>query len=143
MAQYDWTMADESSSPPVSLERGAAVPPFHAATVDGRSVDYSTIWQRRNLVLVTLTADDASMGTYVSRLAEAMPAFRSHQAECIVTRESIPGVASPSVLIADRWGEIVHVARGSTATDLLPVPEILEWLAYLQIRCPECEGEAK
>jgi hypothetical protein len=43
-----------------------------------------------------------------------------------------------AILIADRWGQIYHGARGSTP-DALPTPaEIEEWLQYLATQCPEC-----
>jgi hypothetical protein len=49
----------------------------------------------------------------------------------------------PGVVVADRWGEIVHVATTSQV-DILTSPEdLLDWLDYLEKRCPECEGEAK
>jgi hypothetical protein len=136
-------MADESSQHSVSLQRGDPVPHFVVATLDQRTVEYSTLWQRRNLVLVTLGEVCASARTYVSQLADAGAALQSHETECVITRDYIPGVASPNVMIADRWGEIAYVAGGSNVADLPPVPEILEWVAYLQIRCPECEGEAR
>ena len=53
------------------------------------------------------------------------------------------GAPSPGVLIADRWGEIAYITSGSNIADLPRLPEILEWVAYLQARCPECEGETK
>jgi hypothetical protein len=43
-----------------------------------------------------------------------------------------------AVLIADRWGQIYHGARGSTP-EALPTPgEISEWLQFLATQCPEC-----
>jgi hypothetical protein len=126
------------------LQRGDPVPHFRVATMDGRTVEYSTIWQRRNLVLVALTESHAaSSRTYVSQLEAGLSAFQSHATECVITRDVVAGTAPPAVLVADRWGEIVHVVKGANAADLPPLPEILEWVAYLQTRCPECEGEAK
>jgi hypothetical protein len=43
-----------------------------------------------------------------------------------------------AVLIADRWGQIYHGARGE-APDALPTPaEIEEWLQFIATQCPEC-----
>lgn len=126
------------------MQRGDPVPHFRVAAVDDPIVEYSTIWQRRNLVLVVLSeADSASSRAYVSQLEAAVSAFHSHETECVITRDAVAGVASPAVLIADRWGEIIFVAGGSNVTDLPRLPDILDWIAYLQTRCPECEGEAK
>jgi hypothetical protein len=126
------------------LQRGDPVPHFRVGTIDGRTIEYSTIWQRRNLVLVALTGShSAPSRRYVSQLEAEFPAFQSHETECVITRDAVAGAASPAVLIADRWGEIVYAAHGSNVADLPRLPEILEWVAYLQTRCPECEGEAK
>jgi hypothetical protein len=124
------------------LQRGDPVPHFRVDTIDGRTVEYSTIWQRRNLVLVALTESDSAPSTmYLSQLEAGFSAFQSQETECVITRDLVAGAAPPAVLIADRWGEIVYVANGSNVADLPRLPDILEWVAYLQTRCPECEGE--
>ena len=134
----------DASSHTTRLQRGDPVPHFRVATVDDGIVEYSTIWQHRNLVLVVLSeADSGSSTTYVSQLEGAVAAFHSHETECVITRDAVAGIAPPAVLIADRWGEIVHVANASDVADLPRLPDILEWVAYLQTRCPECEGETK
>ena len=135
-------MVDESSS--ARLQRGDPVPHFRVITIDGRMIEYSTIWQRRNLVLVALTEpNSAPSRTYVSQLKAECTAFQSHETECVITNDVVAGAASPAVLIADRWGEIVYVAHASNVAGLPRLPEILEWVAYLETRCPECEGESK
>jgi hypothetical protein len=137
-------MVNESSSHSARLQRGDPVPHFRVGTIDGRRIEYSTIWQRRNLVLVALTEpQSAPSRTYVSQLEAGWSAFQSHETECVITCDIVAGAASPAVLIADRWGEIVYVANRSSVAELPPLPEILEWVAHLQTRCPECEGETK
>jgi hypothetical protein len=138
-------MVNESSSHSARLQRGDPVPHFRVGTIDGRRIEYSsTIWQRRNLVLVALTEpQSAPSRMYASQLEAGWSAFESHETECVITRDVVAGAASPAVLIADRWGEIVYVANGSSVAELPRLPEILEWVAYLQTRCPECEGETK
>jgi hypothetical protein len=138
------TMVSEPKPGTAGLQRGDPVPHFRVVTVDDQTVQYSTIWQRRNLVLVTLIdTDSAPSRRYVSQLSAATPAFQRHETECVITRDVVAGVASPSVVIADRWGEILCVASASSVPDLPRLPEILEWAAYLQTRCPECEGETR
>jgi hypothetical protein len=46
-----------------------------------------------------------------------------------------------SILIVDRWGvvQLRHEAR--EAHDFLAPSEIEDWLRYLAIQCPECQGE--
>jgi hypothetical protein len=126
------------------LHRGDLVPHFDVTTLQGRIVEYSAIWQRRNLVLITLPGSASeSLRTYVSQFAAEMPAFSVHETECVITRDSVAGIGCPGVVIADRWGEIVHVATGYDVADLPQFPEVLEWVAYLQSQCPECQGESK
>ena len=106
---------------------------------------YSTIWKRKNLVLVTLTraALDPPSRAYVSQLNILWQELSSQQSECVVTQDSLPGLPGPGALVADRWGEIVVVAAGSDVADL-PTPEdLLDWIRYVENQCPECEGEAK
>lgn len=52
------------------------------------------------------------------------------------------GIEGSAVVIADQWGEVHEVARGGAGHDLPDADAITEWLRYLAIRCPECEGEA-
>src|SRR5687767_14250810 len=117
-------MVDDSSSYSAKLQRGDPVPQFRVRSIDERPVDYSTIWQRRNLVLVALTEpQSAPSRTYVLQLEAGWSAFQSYETECVITRDVVAGVASPAVLIADRWGEIVYVAHQSNVADLPRLPE--------------------
>jgi hypothetical protein len=121
----------------------SAVPFFELVTVDGDAVSYSTIWQRRSLVLVTLPPLRAADDPIAARFLDRRQDFAAHDAALVVTCDPVPGLPAPGILVADRWGEIAHVAAAQDAADLPPVSDALEWLEYLQRRCPECEGEAK
>jgi hypothetical protein len=137
-------MGDGTSRGTARLRRGDPVVHFRVTTVDGRNVRYANLWQHRNLVLVTLPENDSPPSqAYAAQLAAASAALSDHETECVITREPVDGIGSPGVLIADRWGEIVYVATAADASGLPSVTEILEWVAWLQNRCPECEGEAK
>lgn len=124
------------------LRRGDAVPHFTVTTVDGASFTYATVWQRSNLVLAVLPSrvDAAAVSAELRKRAAELA--RADTA-CVVTHEPVAGVPAPGVLVADRWGEVVHVAAappdgpGSAAADLL------EWAEHVAHRCPECEGEAR
>jgi hypothetical protein len=118
------------------LKPGDLVPHFDVTTIDGQVVSYSTVWQRRNLVLVTVADRDAE---YAAELRAHAGAFAQHGAVCVATREAIGGLPERGVLIADRWGEIVHMTDG----DLPDASDVLAWLDYIERRCPECEGETK
>jgi len=125
------------------LRKGELVPHFNVVTVAGEHFDYSDIWQRKNLVLLSLPREESVGGAnYLSRLTAQMSAFTGSHA-CVMTQDNIPGLPSPGVLVADRWGEIHHLAHGDRVEDLSSPDELVEWLRYVQSQCPECEGEAK
>ena len=124
-----------------TLERGGAVPHIDVRTIDGQAFDYATIWQRKNLVLVALPASSAD-AAYATELLARAREFHTRNTALVVTRVPVSGLPPPAVLIADRWGEIVHVAA-SDASSLPGAGDLLEWIDYLERRCPECEGEAK
>jgi hypothetical protein len=92
-------------------------------------------------VLVTLPA--AFDATYASALAARLPDFQEHNCICVITRDRVGGVPTPAALVADKWGEIVHVAAPPRQDDLPSASELLDWVAYVELRCPECEGEAR
>ena len=124
------------------LDRGDAVPHFEVRTLGGDVFGYSTIWQQKNLVLLTLSPD-ASDGSYVSELSSLSSEFNDRECVCVITRDSVAGLPAPAALVADRWGEIVHVVAASDVANLPTPAELVEWVEYLEIRCPECEGEVK
>ena len=126
------------------LQRGDPVPHFAVKSAGNEAVSYSTIWQRRNLILVTLpqVASDTST-RYVSELTALIPALETLNAECVITRNCVPGAFTPGALVADRWGEIVYI---SSIPDIAGAPspeDLVDWVSYVQSRCPECEGETK
>jgi hypothetical protein len=123
---------------------GDSLPHFEVETLDGGHESYSRIWQRRHLLLVCLPDEDIDEGRrYAAGLAARQPEIAACDAECLVTRQPVPGLQRPAAVVADRWGEIVFVAGGGHVWDLPPVDDLLDWLRYVQNRCPECEGEAR
>lgn len=50
------------------------------------------------------------------------------------------GLAPAAVLVADAWGELYHVAAAGPAHELPGVQEIVDWVRFVAIQCPECEG---
>jgi hypothetical protein len=126
------------------LQPGDMIPHFTVATLDRECVSYTTIWQRRNLVLVSLPAfESAESEAYVADLKAQVPAMSAQAATCVTTRDTVAGVPCPGLVVADRWGEIAEVAGGTGITDLPSPHEIIGWLEYVQRQCPECQGEAK
>jgi len=126
------------------LQTGSLVPHFTVTTFSGQSFNYSDIWQRKNLVLVVLPhADSAATTKFVDQLTAQMSELTGDDSACVITRDSVSGVQSPSIVVADRWGEIHHVADGHAVADLPGPDDIIEWLRYVQHQCPECEGESR
>ncbi len=122
------------------LQPGDQVPHFNVKTLDGAGFDYEAIWQRRNLLLVVLPEAEENDG-YAAALRARGAEFKSVEAECVITRDRVAGLAA-GVVLADKWGEIIHVVEASGPAGYPPPDELLEWLEHIHHRCPECEGEA-
>lgn len=123
------------------LRRGDQVPHFDVKTVDGARVSYaSDIWQRRHLVLVVLPDGAPAPG---DALAPSLQEDGADDVEVVVTRDRVGGVAAPGVLVADRWGEIVFATASEGVPGLPDASDIAEWVGYVRMKCPECEGEAR
>ena len=129
---------------PGGLEKGDVLPFFEVTTVDDGRVRYAELWQRKNVVVVSLppsaTAHDSE---YANEIVRRSAEFDSFCAVCIVTRDAIRGVPLPGVVIADRWGEIQFLASSAAVSDLPDPQELLDTLDYVRQRCPECEGESR
>lgn len=48
------------------------------------------------------------------------------------------GLALPSLVIADRWGEIWAAWLGGATHQFPSEQDILQWLSFIEIQCPEC-----
>ena len=72
-----------------------------------RCVRLGTIWQQKNLVLITLSPD-ACDAAYVSELSSLRGACNDRECGCVITRDSVAGLPAPGAPVAERWGEIVH-----------------------------------
>lgn len=120
------------------------VPHFTARTVDGATVRYADLWQRQNLLLVQLPQEPSEESDAVIAGLQARRAdLTAHDTACLVTREPVPGAPCPGIVIADRWGEIYHAAGASSPGQLPSPSELVEWLRYVQMQCPECQGETR
>lgn len=125
---------------------GGQVPHFTVRSWQGTPVAYARLWQRQHLLLVALgdaRGDDADADAYVAALEARMADLTANETACVITRDPIPGLAAPGVLVADRWGEIQYVTAGKAIADLPGPDALVEWLRYVQVQCPECQGETR
>jgi hypothetical protein len=120
---------------------------FGGRTLDGKVVRYRDLWQNRFLVLVALSvplSPDAE--AYLEEMRRRVSDLTANDTSLLVVEVAegasppLP-VPVPSVLIADRWGEARYI--GGRKEGLPPVDELVEWLRFVQMECPECQGEAK
>jgi hypothetical protein len=127
-----------------SLQPGDLVPHFSVTTLDGERFDYSSVWQRSNLLLVVLPDENnATSVALVDAVGELTLSGDISETVVVVTRSKVTGLPSPAVLVADRWGEIIDVAPVRDSAAAPTAAALREWLEYVSHRCPECEGEAK
>jgi hypothetical protein len=117
------------------------VPHFDVTTIDGRRVRYDDIWQQRNLVLVVVTPAERGTGLrYASNLEARRAEFEAEETTVVVTTDAVPKLAAPAALVADRWGEVVYLERASVGQPFRwpDVDELLSWVHFVEIQCPEC-----
>jgi len=130
------------------LVRGDRLPSIRVRRTDGTMFDDAEIWQRRNLLLARLPADDGSAADedavcWLRAFEHARPDLEAYEAAVVVTRDDVAGLAAPGVVVADRWGEVRFVARAARTAELPDVATLVEWLRFVDHACPECEGEAR
>jgi hypothetical protein len=124
------------------LGKGDHVPGFEIVTIDDIRVNYADLWQKKNLALVCLSEDDsADAQGYIQQLREALPALAVHDAVVVVTTNAVEGMPLPGCAVADRWGELQWIMSSDKVADLPSPREIAAWLQFVEIQCPECEGE--
>jgi hypothetical protein len=126
----------------MSLHTHDTLPMFAVENrLDGASFVYRDIWQRKNLVLVSLAPMDSTGERYVGELLARAGDLRSDDVQLVVTADSVPGIPSPGVVVADKWGEIHLIAGAGRALELPTAEDLVEWTRFVRMRCPECEGE--
>ena len=116
---------------------------FTARNADGTLVRYDDIWQRKNLLLVSLPPDDPKAAAYATSLSVLEGDLAAYDTALLVTTTRIEGVPSPGVVVADRWGEVYYVQEADRAADLPPPDELIDWLRFVRNECPECQGETR
>jgi hypothetical protein len=116
------------------FEPRARVPHFLVRTIDGTEVDYQSIWQTRNLLLVCLDDTDGSrpFTAVVNELGARQRELDTLESRLVVTRDVVVGVPRPGVVVADRWGDIYATIDTSSLKD---ADDLLEWVGFVQKKC--------
>ncbi len=153
------THQDAQTRLTIDAQIGAQLPTLQLPASDGRLVDLTAHRQRRNLVLVLLPAVDTPITRQLVKIfAARVTDFAAENAELLVITTALPPLESlplpvlfdhngalgsklgtidvqPLVYIVDRAGLICAIL--SPLLDSSLVDEALEWVAYLELRCPE------
>jgi hypothetical protein len=86
------------------------VPHFTISTAAGQQLAFGSLWQRKMLLVVCVPRQSQTAEAYGRVLNAAFCEARFGDAACVVTTDAVSGLACPSAIVADRWGEIVFVA---------------------------------
>lgn len=121
----------------------ATVPHFTVRDLDGRTVAYTDIWQRRNLLLLSLPAGDTAAQALVESVRQRSSELDGLAAALVLTADAVAGLTPSAAVVADRWGEVHFAVEGRQSSELPSADELLDWLRFVQVQCPECQGEAR
>ena len=124
------------------LRHGDQVPHISFRATDGRSIGYLDLWQRKNLILVLLPAE-AAFADYAARLEQTLRPALPADTTLVISHDALADLPAPAILVADKWGEIHYVHAGSTLAEMPDADALLEWLTFVRVQCPECQGETK
>jgi hypothetical protein len=122
------------------LQPGDLLTRFEGATVDGRELRYEQLWQHRNVMLFLVSAElargaSSRLAALEGRLSELKPPDTS----LVISDHPIDGVPMNSVVIADRWAEVVYIAQLASDPGRWPsIDDLVEWVEFIRMKCPEC-----
>ena len=155
--------SSRTSGSTAALVRGAMLPSASLrAAPDGRETDLRAGSGARVVVIVH-SADCARCRNFVQSLASisdeiadwggrilvlvpgdlgaaARFAESAADVEVLADSEGILDIEGGTVIVADEWGEIYFAAEAGQQHDFPATSEIVEWIRFIAIQCPECEG---
>ena len=92
------------------------MPHFDVATVDGRRVRYADLWQHRHLIGVSVgAAPHPGLMRLGRNLLARASEFEKVDASLVISAETIAGLPSPGVIVADRCPILMSCSNGSTS----------------------------
>ncbi|HET8522807.1 MAG TPA: redoxin domain-containing protein [Thermomicrobiales bacterium] len=137
---------------------GKMLRPFAGQTTDGQTIRSQSYRQRSNLVLLFHHGRDcapcqamlADIGAHIDEIqdqatavlaigpdGEARPFPMLTDPSGEIAKQQ--GLAAPAVVIVDRFGEIWAAWEGGADHHLPHADDVIEWLEFLEVQCPECE----
>lgn len=119
---------------------GDRLPNVEAHTLDGRAVHTGEFGQRQAVALIVIGPREAAVSpwrNWLDDLGALRPEFASLETVVAVSHDLVEGCEFPTALVADRWGEIMHLRRLVVAGDRVePSPaDIVEWARNVHYRC--------
>ncbi|HSH44656.1 MAG TPA: hypothetical protein VK966_02310 [Longimicrobiales bacterium] len=138
----------------VELRRGDRVPRLRLPAVGGGE---RSVRGRGPRILLVVHPGCARCAEYARSVGEAAGALPDWDADIMVASPAAEGfegldgvtvVRDPdralgeglTVLVLDRWGEVYHAGHHGGDHDAASPEELLEWVRFVAIQCPECEG---
>ncbi len=92
-------------------------------------------YRQEETAVVALGPDEpAENQQLAARLGHPFP-FLSDPAERVISHQ---GLAPPTLIIADRWGEIWAAWPGGTKHQFPSEQDIMQWISFIEAQCPEC-----
>jgi peroxiredoxin len=96
---------------------------------------YLDAYRQQETAMVAIGPDEpAENRQLAARLGHPFPCLSDPTGRVIAQQ----GLAPPSLIIADRWGEIWAAWLGGTNHQLPSEQDILQWLSFIEAQCPEC-----
>lgn len=145
----DLRLASAPGGSPVPIRPPGRVSPV-LLLADGAECGACRAWLR------SLAASSADVADWDGRVIVVVPTSPDHAVR--IADDAAPpitiladpdrmlaarlGISAPALVIADQYGEIHHAAPAGDDHDLPEPTEIVSWLRYLAVQCPECQGEA-
>lgn len=122
-----------------------------APRIGGRLVDARTgarvdLRTGRGPRVIFVTHDTACAGcaAWLERLEAERAAFADWGGRLTVVIDDADarvalGVTAAALLIVDEWGEVFFTAEGGAGHALPDSTEVIEWIRFIAVQCPECE----
>lgn len=143
---YAFTLPD-STGQPIQLwqyrQRSNVLLFFHhgincaacGAFLQALAVHLEMYHQQETVVLAIGPDEPIENEQMAARLGHPFP-FLSDPAGGVIAQQE--GLVLPALVLADRWGDIWTAWLGGTTHQFPFEQDILQWLSFIEIQCPEC-----